>query len=71
VSRSCASRRAPALAACALAVGTWLVPASSHHLAIEPTLQLVGGWVTGLLSNPPWRSTARAEAALDASAPTQ
>jgi serine/threonine-protein kinase len=66
-----ALRRAPAIAACALAVATWLVPASGHQVALEPTLQRVGGWVTGLLTNPPWRSTARAEAAFDASAPAE
>jgi serine/threonine protein kinase len=60
-------RRAPAFAACALALATWFVPATASQLRIEPALQRLDGWVTDLLENPPWRSAAHAEAVFEAS----
>ena len=60
-------RRAPAYAACALALASWFVPATASQLRIEPALQRLDGWVTDLLENPPWRSSAHAEAAFEAS----
>jgi serine/threonine protein kinase len=64
-------RRAPAFAACALALATWFVPATASQLRIEPALQRLDGWVTDWLENPPWHGSAHAEAVLEASPTTQ